>query len=242
MLRKESQTVPMLVTDCPRCGASKITFDVLSYNNQGTQYDWQRWYELFCICRQCHKSTTFVVSQKTNTEVESFRVPSKVMEVTASLNNFFKIDRYISLRDQSSIPPPEFVPEDIKKIFIEGSTCLSVQCWNAAATMFRQCLDLATKLMLPSDNTNGLDNHKRRNLAPRLTWLFENKLLPEDLRELATCIKEDGNDGAHDGTLNKEEAMDLLDFSTALLERIYTEKERIKQAEQRRVERRLQNS
>jgi hypothetical protein len=43
-----------------------------------------------------------------------------------------------------------------------------------------------------------------------------------------------GNDGAHQGTLTKEEAYDLLDFTTALLERVFTEPEKIKLAEERR--------
>jgi hypothetical protein len=47
--------------------------------------------------------------------------------------------------------------------------------------------------------------------------------LPEALRDLSSCVKEDGNDGAHAGTLTKEDAEDLLDFTTALLERLYTE-------------------
>jgi hypothetical protein len=52
-------------------------------------------------------------------------------------------------------------------------------------------------------------------------------------------VREDGNDGAHDGTLGKEDAEDLLDFTTALLERIYTEPERLRLAQERREKRRL---
>jgi hypothetical protein len=48
--------------------------------------------------------------------------------------------------------------------------------------------------------------------------LFENDRLPVGLRELSACIREDGNDGAHAGTLTKEDAEDLLDFTHALLD------------------------
>jgi hypothetical protein len=68
--------------------------------------------------------------------------------------------------------------------------------------------------------------------------LFENRLLPSDLRELAHCIKEEGNDGAHAGTLTKEDAEDLLDFTVALLERLVTEPKKLKLAEERRQDRR----
>jgi len=72
----------------------------------------------------------------------------------------------------------------------------------------------------------------------RLPWLFNNGKLLADLHKLSTVIKEDGNDGAHQGTLTKEEAYDLLDFTTALLERVFTEPEKIKLAEERQQQRR----
>ena len=52
-----------LVTDCPRCGSRKITFDVTQANIIGIQYGWQQWYEAFCTCRHCRKATIFVLSE-----------------------------------------------------------------------------------------------------------------------------------------------------------------------------------
>jgi hypothetical protein len=72
--------------------------------------------------------------------------------------------------------------------------------------------------------------------------LFDNKILPEALHELSGCIKEDGNDGAHEGTLRKADAEDLLDFTAALLERLYTEPERLRLAQSRRDARRKSSS
>jgi hypothetical protein len=74
-------------------------------------------------------------------------------------------------------------------------------------------------------------------LGPRLKWLFDNKHLPEALRELSLCIKEDGNDGAHVGSLSKSDAEDVLDFSASLLERLYTEPEQLRIAKERRDKR-----
>ena len=62
--------------------------------------------------------------------------------------------------------------------------------------------------------------------------------MPNDLRELSTSIREDDNDGAHAGTLKKEDAEDLLDFSGALLERLYIEPEKLRLAGKRREARR----
>src|SRR5258708_6245693 len=109
--------------------------------------------------------------------------------------------------------------------------------------MFRLCVDLTTRPLLPApeDTTTPQPNSKqRRDLGLRLTWLFDNGKLPSDLRELARCIREDANDGAHVGNLTKEDAEDLLDFTTALLERliIITEPKKLELAEARRKDRR----
>ena len=71
-----------------------------------------------------------------------------------------------------------------------------------------------------------------------MPWLFEHGHLPADLRDLSTCIREDGNDGAHAGTLTKEDAEDLLDFTRELLERLHTEPAKLRLVEERRKARR----
>jgi len=69
----------------------------------------------------------------------------------------------------------------------------------------------------------------------RTRWYRQRK---QDNGILSAAIREDGNDGAHQGTLTKEDAEDLLDFAKALLERVFTEPEKIKLAEKRREQRR----
>ncbi len=96
--------------------------------------------------------------------------------------------------------------------------------------------------MLPEGEVKGLNSKVRRDLGLRLPWLFDNGILPEALRELSSCVKDDGNDGAHEGTLKKEDAEDLLDFTYALLERIYTEPKRLQLAKERRLSRRESKS
>ena len=109
--------------------------------------------------------------------------------------------------------------------------------------MFRLCVDLATKPLLPdpADSAKPQPNGKqRRDLGLRFPWLFDNGLLPESLRDLAHCIKEDGNDGAHAGTISEGDAEDVADFTEALLERLITEPAKIKLAASRRDQRRAQ--
>jgi hypothetical protein len=154
------------------------------------------------------------------------------------LNVFFEVTKYVNLVDNVQISAPEHTPPEIAKIFAEAATCVRVQCWNAVGAMLRLCIDLATKGLLPSGDTPGLNSYTRGKLAPRITWLIDNGRLPSELRDLSTCIREDGNDAAHDGTLRKEDAEDLMDFTVALFERLFTEPERLRLAKERREKRR----
>jgi hypothetical protein len=227
-----------LVADCPRCRSKRITFDVIADLVIGTKYDWQQLYEAFCVCRHCLRSTVFVLADK---EVDSKNIInkaglSKVSGIAAG--NLVRVENFISVKDAAPVDPPEHLPEDILVAFKEGARCLSVGCFNAAGTMFRLCVDFATKAKLPEADRDGLNVKVRRSLGLRLQWLFANSLLPAGLQELSSCIKEDGNDGAHAGSLSQADAEDLLDFTTALLERLYTEPKRLEIAKARREARR----
>lgn len=226
-----------LIADCPRCRARNIAFDLKAYTKVGTRYQWQSIYEAFCICSHCADSTVFVLGESGINEAKALQKVG-LNEVPVSANSLVKIEGYISLKDAGGQPAPEHVPPEIVAIFNEGATCNAVGCHNAAACMFRLCVDMATEEILPKTNENGLNNAIRRSLGLRLPWLFDNHLLPEALRELSSCIKEDGNDGAHAGTLGEEDAQDLLDFTSVLLERMYTEPKQLALAKERRDARR----
>ena len=226
-----------LVADCPRCGSKKITFDLTQAYHVSTKKKWQNFYEAFCICRNCKRSTVFSLSLRS--DVYGTIVRKNILALPLTVNNYMNIEGFIGLKDMVAIKPPEHLTEDIATVFNEGATCLAVNCFNAAGTMFRLCIDLATKSMLPPETDEKIPNAKiRRDLGLRLPWLFENEYLPVDLRSLSTCVKEDGNDGAHAGTLTKDDADDLLDFTSKLLERLYTEPANLRLAEERRAKRR----
>jgi hypothetical protein len=225
------------VADCPRCRASKTTFDVLSTAHTSTQHDWQRFYEAFCLCRHCSRTTTFVIAQKNYNDKDAL-TRNAPETISGNINKYFRLDGYISLKDEGATEPPDHVPPDLGKIFEEATKCVAVGCWNAAGAMFRLCVDMATEQLLPKEDVEGLTAFIRKNLGPRLDWLFEANLLPLEIDGLSDCIREDGNDAAHRGALGKKDAEDLLDFTVALLERMFTVPERLKLAELRRQERR----
>lgn len=95
---------------------------------------------------------------------------------------------------------------------------------------------MATKELLPPEGQEP-GNKVRRSLGLRMGWLFDNQVLPQAMRDLAECVKDDGNDGAHDGLLDKTSAIDLEEFTYVLLERLYTEKARLEEAKLRRQKR-----
>ena len=147
------------------------------------------------------------------------RVPS---QVAPSANDMFAVQGYISLKDAAAVLPPDHCPKDVAAAFREGAKCLVIGAHNAAGSMFRLAIDLATKSMLPDPALPGGPNRQQRDkLAYRLDYLFDMGKIPVELRELAHSIREDGNDGAHDGTLEDGAAEDLQDFSAALLENLY---------------------
>ena len=227
-----------LVADCLRCKSNRITFNLVSAIFVRREvHGWQNWYEAFCICRHCHRATVFVLKESVNANYQYVH-DTGLVQIQGAVNPFVDIEGRVTLKDNSMIEPPEYIPEQIEAVFREGSTCLAVQCFNAAGTMFRLCIDLVTKSLLPAEEVEGLSHRTRRDLGLRLPWLFANDILPKALKELSTCVREDGNDGAHAGTLSKDDAIDLLDFTTLLLERIYTEPERLRLAQERRQQRR----
>jgi hypothetical protein len=226
-----------LVANCPRCRSQKITFDVLHQNHVNTKHGWQYWFEAFCVCRHCGRSTVFILSQKSEPTLDYLH-ETPLSSVPGSVNQYAEVEGFVSHKDTAASPPPEHLPPDIDAAFREGATCMATGCFNAGATMFRLCIDHATRAFLPADNVDGLTQNIRRSLGLRLGWLFDHHKLPDGLKELSQCIKEDGNDGAHAGTLKEEDAEDIEDFTFELLERLYTEPQRLALAKQRRDDRR----
>lgn len=229
------------VSDCPRCKAKLATLDVYSSIVLAYKYDWKHYIEIACICRTCKRISVSLVSRRDiNDAHDQFlgEVGSRNLlpKYPGSINDIVGLESTITLKDLDPEDPPEHLPENIEKVVEEANRCLSAGCWNASAAMYRLALDLATKSLLP--NENEPTQRVRRSLGLRMEWLFANGVLPAELVELADCLKEDGNDGAHDGSLGQSDAEDLHDFAYRLLDRLYSEPQRLKLAAARRAERR----
>ncbi|MEZ0582534.1 DUF4145 domain-containing protein [Erwinia sp. STN24] len=227
-----------LVSNCPRCDANKITFTIFGGTPYKVHMDSKlnADAEVLGMCGACYGSSIFEVLPKNS----STSPPAAVEWRNANYNieSRYYIVGVVTPADLAISSPPESLPAHIEIAFIEGLKCLSINCYNAAATMFRLCLDFATKELLPEE---GEPSSKiRRSLGLRMQWLFSNGKIAASLQDLAACIKDDGNDGAHEGILDKESALDLEDFTRVLLTRLYTEPAQVNEA-RRRIELRHSN-
>lgn len=228
-----------IVSNCPRCKAKSMTFDILADVHMGTQYDWQHWHELTARCRHCERPSLMLVSLHKIEYKNSFGKDGSITALgNTDIANFFRFERVITTADLAANDAPEFLPENIDRAFKEGTRCLAIGCHNAAAAMFRLCLDLATKDLLPGEEPpEGPSKRERFSLGHRLEWLFERGILPVELEDLSAAVKGHGDDGAHEGVLDATDADDLYDFAFALLDRLYTQPARLEEAKARRAER-----
>lgn len=234
--------MPTVVTDCPRCGANQMTFDAIADVYVGQSYGWQSHHEVTVNCRRCRRPSILKVKLRDIDHKMDFVTNGSISAIDGDLEPVFQVEEFLNVGDLHGVAePPDHVPAEIGAAFQEAAKCMAIGCHNAAASMFRLCLDLTTKPLLPDagDATVAQPTKEQRyKLMKRIDWLIDQGRLSEALRDLAHSVREDGNDGAHDGSLDEKDAADLLDFATLLLERQFAEPERLRLAKQRREDRR----
>lgn len=207
---------PMWGADCPRCGQLNTTFDLKSYVEvPGVYGD----FEVFAACRACR-------------EPSIARLRSIGMTSFADLAGKFVNSQYMLVEfvfvASGAAKCPDHVPEHLKTIFDEAAKCLAIGCFSAAGTMFRKAIDVATREMLPTQPADDDKNHPdfiawkvRKDLRLRLNWLLANGRVTKDISEVIDCVREDGNDAAHD-LIGPDEALDLMEFTTVFFESLFT--------------------
>lgn len=228
-----------IVHNCPRCRAEAVTFDAYAQNYLGNTHGWVHRHEIFAVCRRCKKSTTLNIELR-NYDDRNSAGPGKALD-HPQLNRYFRVVGHVSIATMHSEEAPKFTPDKISKVFLEAEMCRATSCWNAAAAMYRLCIDLATKALLSPEKAEdgGPNRDERKKLGPRVLHLIETGKIANRLKGLADCIREDGNDGVHDGTLTQDDADDLAVFTKILLEDIYLLPGQIRVASERREARRL---
>lgn len=236
--------MPEMKVDCPRCGVKAVTADMgaIAITSLDAGLNANRW-EAAGACRRCGKSSIFKLAR-----LEEHRVRETLSQHRGNLHlctghwdQLVQSVGHVSLMDNAIPDVPEHLPDDIHAAFKEALVCIAVQCPNAAGAMFRLSLDLATKELLEQvvENTGLPAPHAAEvRLADRIAWLIENGHVPARLRGFANEVRLTGNDGAHDGSLEMGDALDLHDFSDAYMREMYTAQGRLAAVEARRRARR----
>lgn len=232
-----------LVANCDYCQTKKMTFQVKGFN-KATSLEWH----VFSICSECGYPTVFKLV-RVGAPLGISEMLQKAQDVSGlkslNLSLYFNVINKIIPPNNEVVPCPQHVPENIKTVFDEAAICLSIDCYTSSGAMFRLCLDITTKELLKTWLEDNTDPNIQPNAAQkdklynRIEFLIQKNVIPPDLKEYAHHIRLDGNEAAHEGSTEKQDAEDLLDFTELFLERIYTMKKQLELAQERRLARRM---
>jgi hypothetical protein len=119
------------------------------------------------------------------------------------------------------------VPEDIRKAFEEAAACLRAKAHTAASIMCRKTLEGICQ-------AHGV---KKPGLLNGLKELRERGLIESRLFEWADQLRIQGNEAAHDVkvTTSAQDARDVVEFTHALLEYIFTFNDKFEAFKRRRA-------
>lgn len=120
------------------------------------------------------------------------------------------------------------VPNSIQEAFTEARTCFRAKAFTAAAIMCRKTLEgICT--------AHGV---KSGTLAAELQKLKEKGIIESRLFEWAEELRTIGNEAAHDVAFSasREDARDTLEFTEALIEYVFTYRDKFEEFKKRRAE------
>jgi Domain of unknown function (DUF4145) len=119
------------------------------------------------------------------------------------------------------------LPEPIKSAYSEALSCFKSRAYTATAIMCRKTLEGICA-------EHGI---KGNSLVSSLKELKDKGIIENRLYEWADALRISGNEAAHDVkvTILPEDARDILEFTHALLEYIFTFRDRFEQFNQHRA-------
>jgi len=119
------------------------------------------------------------------------------------------------------------VPAPLRRSFHEATTCLSCGSYLAAVLMCRRTIE-------------GLCHHhgRKSGLAAGLKHLHGAKIIDDRLFEWAETLRRDGNLAAHDpdAAISRLDAIDLIQFTHAILDYVFVLHYRFETFKKRRAE------
>ncbi len=125
---------------------------------------------------------------------------------------------------QQKISPA--VPKEIGLTFAEALACLKAKAYTACAIMCRKTVE----------GISSAHGVHERTLLDSLKRLKDTGVIEHRLFDWADALRIVGNEAAHDVhvSVSRHDAKDLVDFTNALLEYIFTFREKFEKFKQRR--------
>jgi len=127
-------------------------------------------------------------------------------------------------------PPQEKIsssyPDQIKQAYLEAKACFKAKAYTASAIMCRKVLE----------GICAEHKIKKNNLAASLKEMKNRGIIESRLFEWADMLRISGNEAVHDlsVTVPKDDARDIMEFTNALLEYLFTFKDKYEQYKMRR--------
>jgi len=129
-----------------------------------------------------------------------------------------------------SIPKiSQSLPKPIQAAFIEAQTCFRNKAFTASTIMCRKTLE----------GICAAHQVSQRTLVASLKELRDRGIIEQRLYEWADALRISGNEAAHEVnvTVPAEDARDILEFTNALLEYVFTFRDKFEAFKKRRIER-----
>ncbi|WP_414831845.1 DUF4145 domain-containing protein [Afifella sp. YEN Y35] len=220
--------MPLIVKiDCPHChtkssgfqveGGFRRSSDLISRRDPAVFID-EDWFLLSCgRCKKC-------ITAQYISEHNSHRELKNVLSQHGSLEDIGYTYK-VHFPSEVTLEEPEHLPSKVASPFRQAISNISAENWDAAGTMVRKALDVATRDMART----RIGNEKRSEtivklwLKKRIEALTSEGLLTVDLSDLAGVLKDGGDEAAHDDEpYSKEDAIRLVGYAQAFLTYAYT--------------------
>lgn len=123
--------------------------------------------------------------------------------------------------------PVDYLPNAIRAAYVEARSCFRGKAFTASTIMCRKTLEGVCR-------EHNID---QGDLVKDLRKLRDEEIIDSRLFEWADALRISGNEAAHDVRIqvSVEDAKDVLDFTNAILEYLFTFREKFEEFKKRRT-------
>ncbi|WP_309628829.1 DUF4145 domain-containing protein [Brevundimonas sp.] len=166
----------MMIRDCPHCPATSVAFTIKwnASTSGATQIG-------AATCGACGKLIAFTLLSVGAAAPD----PSNIGGNIASI---WQVTGAWPSRQAPTVP--DHTPNAVARRFLEGEDAFNRHSWNAAVSMYRSALDIATK---------GLEGvPEKQTFYKRLIWLRDQGRITDEMKSWADQVRIEGNEALHD--------------------------------------------